>query len=229
MKDNFSDSIFTMLQLQRALNDRENKEWFAEPPQFMRAAAMASLKAIDHYGWEAWASTSPNLPQVRHDMSNILCFLLANAMVRKGRRDEELYRIAKDIESIHASFDRKDGYFGMGFPEKMETLAAKALTREESATWPIFFSALSDVELEWNALCKTYFSENVIRLFRQDYAQDHDTYSDAWGDKDDRAHLEEIIADMKKLDLAAIRQALVMRYSVLTGRRATDQSDTQKQ
>jgi len=227
--NSISDSLFTMLQLQRALNDREDTEWFARQPLFLRAAGMTATRAMDHYGWKLWKNAPANLVQVQEDMGHILYCLLAHAMVRKGRRDEELYRIAREIEIVHANVRRKDAHFGLGFLDKMEILAAKAASRDEAALWAVFFSAIIDVGLDWESLSRTYFSENVIKLFRQDYAHDGDNYVQAWGDKEDRAHLEEIISGMEALDLAAVRQTLVKRYSVLTGRRSTDQADPPKQ
>lgn len=227
--DNISDSLFTMLQLQRALNDREDRDWYTRQPPFLRAAATAAMEAMEHYGWRLWAAPAPDLEKVHHDMGRILYCLLGHAMSRRGRRDEELYRIARDIETMHANVGRRDAHFGMDFLEKLEILAGRAALREEGAVWAIFFSAIIDVGLDWETLSRAYFSEHILALFRQDYAHDRETYAQTWGDKDDRAHLEEILADVKVLDLAAIRQALVKRYSVLTGRRATDLAEPSKQ
>ena len=227
--DSISDSMFTMLQLQRALNDRKDQEWYSKQPSFLRAAVVAAVAAMDHYGCQLWTSPAPDLPQVRLDMGGILCFLLSHAMAGKGRRDEELYRIAKEIESVYKNAQRTDTHFGLGFLEKMELLAAKAALREDGAIWPAFFSAIKDVELDWKTLSRAYFSENVLKLFRQDYGQDKGIYAETWGDKEDSVHLEEIISGMEALDLPAIRHALVMRYSILTGRRASDQTAPPKQ
>jgi hypothetical protein len=229
MTDNFSDSVFTMLQLQRALNDRENPDWFTKQPLFLRAAAIAATSAMKHYGWELWKDSPPNLPEVHHDMDEILGHLLSHEMARKGRRDEELYRIAKEIEIIYKNIQRKDAHFGMTFLVKIDLLTARTALLEETPSWAIFFSAIIDVGQDWDGLCRGYFSENVLKIFRQDYGQDNKAYAEAWGEKKDYTHLQEIMAETEKLDLAAIRHALVMRYSVLTGRRATDEGEKPKQ
>jgi len=218
-----------MLQLQRALNDREDQEWYSKQPYFLRAAVVAAAAAMDHYGCQLWASQAPDLPQVRLDMGCILYFLLSHAMARKGRRDEELYGIAKEIETAYKNAQHTDTYFGLGFLEKMELLTAKAALREDAAIWPAFFLAIKDLELDWETLSRAYFSENVLKLFRKDYGQDNGTYTETWGDKEDSVHLEEIISGMEALDLPAIRHALVMRYSILTGRRSSDQTAPPKQ
>lgn len=227
--ENISDSVFTMLQLQRALNDREHAEWFTKQPPFLRAAVVATVTAMNHYGCQLWASAVPDLPQVRQDMGGILYALLSHTMARKGRRDEELYRIAKEIEAVHQTLQRKDAHFELGFPEKMELLIAKAALREDAVLWPVFFSSLRDIDLTWETLSRAYFSENVLKLFRKDYGEDTGKYRKIWGEKEDSIHLEEIISGMEALDMPAIRHALVMRYSVLSGRRATDQADSPKQ
>lgn len=229
MKDNLSDCIFTMLQLQRALNDREDPDWFTKQPLFMRAATMAATAAMGHYGWSLWKNAEPNLPEVRHNLDQVLGHLLSHSMMRKGRRDEELYRIAKEIEAIHSGVQRKDAHFGMGFLVKVDMLAARCALLDESNAWTIFFSAIVDVGHEWDVLCYQYFSDNVLKLFRQDYGQDSASYSKTWGEKKDYEHLKEIMSESEKFDLAAIRHALVMRYSVLTGRRSTDDSEPPKQ
>lgn len=227
--DGNADNLFTMLQLQRALNDREDPEWFAKQPLFLRAAAITAASAMEHYGWKPWAHTAPDLAQVRHDIAGILSFLLGHAMLRKGRRDEELYRIAREIHAIYTSVRRQDAHFGMNFLDKLDILAARAALRDDGAAWAVFFSAIIDVGVDWQTLSRAYLSENVLTLFRLDYAHDKEVYTQAWGDKEDRAHLEEILSDMKAPDLAAIRHALVKRYSVLTGRRATDRIEQPKQ
>ncbi|HEY5995363.1 MAG TPA: hypothetical protein VIU46_12285 [Gallionellaceae bacterium] len=229
MKDSFSDSVFTMLQLQRALNDRADRDWFAKQPLFLRAATLAATAATVHYGWDLWKNSEPNLPEVRHTMDQILGHLLAHSMARKGRRDEELYRIVKEIEAIYTSVQRKDAHFGMDFLAKIDLLASRCAQLDDAVAWAIFFSAIVDVGYEWETLCHNYFSDNVLKLFRLDYGQDSETYSKAWGAKQDYVHLKEIISESEKLDLAAIRHALVMRYSVLTGRRSTDETEPRKQ
>lgn len=229
MMEDIGDSLITMLQLQRALNDREDVEWYSRRPPFLRAAVMAAATTMDHYGCRLWSSAAPDLPQVQRDMSGLLYFLLAHSMLLKGRRDEELYRAAREIETIYKVVQRIDAHSGLDFAEKMELLAAKAALREDAALWPIFFSAIKDVGAGWDILSRAYFTENVLKLFRKDYGEDTGKYKAIWGDKEDSIHLEEIISGMKALDLPAIRHALVMRYSVLTGRRATDQADLPKQ
>lgn len=227
--DSISDSIFTMLQLQRALNDREDKDWFSKQPPFLREVFVAAATTLGHYGCGIWATLAPDLQQVRHDMSGMLYLLLSNAMARKGRRDEELYLIAKEIEAVYRNIQRADAHSERNFPEKIEILAAKAALRENAALWPAFFSAARVLELDWKTLSHTYFSENVLKLFRHDYGQDEATYAEIWGEKEDRVHLEEIISGMEKLDLPAIRHALVLRYSILTGRRAADKTAPPRQ
>ncbi len=224
MTDSFSDCAFTMLQLQRALNDREDPEWYASQPPFLRAATLAATAATAHYGWNLWQKSEPNLPEVRHDLDQIVGYLLSYYMLRKGRRDEELYRIAKEIETIYTNVQRKDAHFGMEFLAKMDLLTARCALLDEAAAWALFFSAIVDVGHDWNTLCQNYFSDNVLRLFRQDYGQDSASYAKTWGEKQDYVHLKEIMAESEKMDLAAIRHALVMRYSVLTGRRSTDET-----
>lgn len=227
--DDISDSLFTMLQLQRALNDREDTQWYTKQTPFLRAVLMSAAASLEHYGCNLWANTTPDLARVHGDMNGTLYALLAHTMTRKGRRDEELYRIAKEIETVYQSIQRKDTHFGLDFPEKMELLAAKSALHEDMVLWPVFFSAIRDVDLSWETLSRAYFSEYVLKLFRKDYGESTGKYKAIWGDKADTIHLEEIIAGMKTLDLPAIRHALVMRYSVLAGRRATDQSDAPKQ
>lgn len=229
MMENLSDNIFTMLQLQRALNDHEDGEWFAKQPLFLRAAALSAAAAIHHHGYRLWGNVEPVLPEVRHDMENILNHLLAHAISRKGRRDEELYRVAKEIEGLYRKSVRKDVHFGMGFLEKMEVLAGRAALRDDAGAWTAFFSALTDVGMEWDGFCRAFLAENVLKLFRLDYGRDNKAYMETWGDKQDYVHLEEIISEMGKMDLSTIRHALVMRYFVLTGRRAADHAEQPKQ
>jgi hypothetical protein len=227
--ENFKDNVFTMLQLQRALNDHEDVDWFAKQPLFLRSAALCAASAMQHYGYRLWGGLDPLLPEVRHDMENILNCLLGHAIARKGRRDEELYRVAREIEALYRKSERKDAHFGMGFLEKMELLVAHAALRDDSAAWTAFFSAITELGLDWNGFCRNYLAENVLKLFRLDYGKDNKSYLDAWGEKQDYIHLEEILSEMSELDLSTIRHALVMRYFVLTGRRASDHADNPKQ
>lgn len=221
---NLKDTIFTMLQLQRALNDHEDPEWFAKQPLFLRAATLSAASAMHNYGYKLWGNDEPMLPEVRHDMENILNYLLAHAISRKGRRDEELYRVAQEIEALYNKTRSEDAHFGMSYLEKMELLAAKTASRDDAEAWGVFLAALHDIDLLWDTLCRNYLSENILKLFRLDYGRDNQAYLKAWGDKPDYVHLEEIISEMAEMDLATIRHALVMRYFVFTGRRATDDS-----
>lgn len=227
--EKLKDDLFTMLQLQRALNDHEDEAWFARQPLFLRAATLSAASAIHHYGYELWDSEEPMLPEVRHDMENIMGHLLAHAIARKGRRDEELYRVAMEIETLFEKSASMDEHFGMNYLEKMELLAARTALRDDAAAWTVFFAALPDLGLNWHGFSRGYLSENILKLFRLDYGRNNKAYLETWGEKPDYVHLEEIVSEMGEMDLSTIRHALVMRYFVFTGRRATDLAEAPRQ
>lgn len=228
--ENLKDNFFTMLQLQRALNDHEDRNWFVRQPLFLRAATLSAAKAVHHCGYALWSDgAEPVLPEVQQEMKNILSHLLGHTIARKGRRDEELYRIAREIETLYKKCASSNDHAGMDYQEKMEMLAARTALRDDAAAWTLFFSALPDIGLKWNGLSRAYLSENILKLFRLDYGRDNNGYPETWGEKPDYAHLEEIIAEMGDMDLSAIRHALVMRYFVFTGRRATDHAEEPRQ
>jgi hypothetical protein len=222
--DVIGDSLFTMLQLQRTLNAREDAEWYTRRPPFLRAAIITAATAMNHYGCALWDARSPDLPRVQQDMVGLLQLLLSHEMLSQGRRDEELARAAKELENVYAVNRHLDVFSGQGFLDKMELLITKAASRDDIVLWPVFFSSTKDAGLDWNMMSRAYFSENVLKLFRQDYGSETGAYTAIWGGKADSKHLDEIMSEAPTLDLSAIRQALVMRYAAFTGRRATDKS-----
>lgn len=113
-------------------------------------------------------------------------------------------------------------YKGLSFTQKMDAFIARA-SAGEAAMWPAFFSAMTDVGMDWDCLSRMCFSKNVLHLFRQDYGQNDGTYTNVWNGKEDAVHLQEIIESLHSLDITNVRRALVARYATaITGRRATD-------
>lgn len=220
--DVISDSLFTMLQLQRALNERGNKDWYNTPPPFLRKAIIAAAHMLEQLDRLPQQDNAPDWIELQKGMAQLLPPLLSFEMINQGRRDEELVKIAYHLETIYAAAQRNDLFSGEELAAKMEIFIGKAALREPLMIWQVYFSALKDARLDWHTLSRSYFSENVLSLFRKDYGDETGDYTSNWGGKDDSVHVAEIMANMERLDLAAIRHALVLRYSTLTGRRATD-------
>lgn len=222
--DNIGDNLFVMLQLQRTLNERADQDWYTKVPPFLRMAMLTAATAMEHYGCQLWSTPEPDLPEVQQDMIAILQLLLSHEMLYHGRRDDELTKIAKELESMFLVNRNMDIYTEKSFIEKMELFLAKAATHEDVVIWPVFFSALKDTGLDWKAISRIYFTNNTLKIFREDYGGNTGRYTAVWAGKEDSIHLGEIMAGMDTLDPHAIRHALVMRYSTLVGRRATDKN-----
>jgi len=217
-----SERLLVMLQLQRMINDRMDEQWHSHHPPFLRAAIMGAADAVNHYGYKWWEKKSPDLPQARLALVDVFHFLISYEMLGNGRRDNELVKIANELENMYAVNLNIHLYQGLSFTQKMDAFIARA-SEGEAAMWPAFFSAMADIDMDWECLNRMCFSKNVLNLFRQDYGQNDGTYTHVWNGKEDAVHLQEIIDSMHSLDATTIRHALVARYATaITGRRSTD-------
>lgn len=217
-----SERLMAMLQLQRMINDRMDEQWFTHRPPFLRAAVMGAAEAVSHYGYKWWETKTPDLPQTRLALVDVFHFLISYEMLGNGRRDEELAKIASELENMYAVNLNIHLYAGLSFTQTMDAFMARASTGE-AAMWPAFFSAMAHAGMDWDSLSRMCFSKNVLKLFRQDYGQNDGTYTHVWNGKEDAVHLQEIIDSLHSLDATTVRRALVARYATaITGRRATD-------
>lgn len=125
--DALSDALLTMLQLQRMLNERHDPDWYNKHPPFLRLAIITTASALHHHGCDLWHTPAPDWKLIRTDLSRLLPLLLSYEMLRNGRRDDELARIARKLQVLLEV---------MAHVEKLEHIIARASADQIDALWP---------------------------------------------------------------------------------------------
>lgn len=195
-----------MLALQAEINSRVDPDWQARGREWYRAIWIECAELMDHYGgWKWWKASHRDVEQAMLEIVDIWHFGLSIRI----RADRDHARAAAEIveEWLQPQPSR-------GFLCDVETLARHALETREFLV-AMVPSLLADIGRDFDALYRAYMGKNVLNFFRQDHGYKTGTYLKTWHDREDNAHLVEIL---EGLDSNApgfrddVYRALVARY-----------------
>ena len=74
------EQIKEMMSIQNELNCQLNPDWQKARWNFLLAANIEMVEAIEHYGWKWWKHQEPDIEQVKMEMADILHFILSEAI-----------------------------------------------------------------------------------------------------------------------------------------------------
>jgi hypothetical protein len=199
-------ALVNMLTMQHRMNTRVHENWVDQNFEWYRATWIECGELIEHYGYKWWKKQSPDIEQVRLEVSDIWHFGMS-ALFTGGRSIEEIADdIAGELEGHTPT--------GLGVREATEKLALHSLeTRSFSPSrfWDLMLAA----GLDFDSLYTAYVGKNVLNFFRQDNGYKEGTYLKNWGGREDNEHLSELV---EQLDRGAqdfseqVYRALERRY-----------------
>lgn len=182
------DNVFTMLEMQDAMNTRVHPEWRSQGFAWYRAIWTECAELLDHHGWKWWKKQAPDMEQVKLELIDIWHFGLSTLLVEQGTKTTD--ELAQEIA---ASFDveASDGTF----LETVEAFACDCLaTRGFSTTR--FAQVIQRAGMSLDELYRGYVGKNVLNFFRQDHGYKDGSYIKVWNGREDNEHLVDLVQEL---------------------------------
>lgn len=203
------------VELQKAANDIAKGGWLENPPNYLRAAKMETVEAIDHLcSWKWWKANKPDYHNAAMEMVDALHFIIS----------EELVRFKGDIEAVasllHCYFNMPIDYDAIAAMSAED--ANKILDSMDvdfttgNIHYPRFFVACVFLGLKPEQLLHWYCGKNALNNFRQANGYKTGEYVKNWFGNEDNDYLIEIIEalneDEKQDSYEVIYQRLGEKY-----------------
>jgi dimeric dUTPase (all-alpha-NTP-PPase superfamily) len=209
------DQMKIMLRLQDSINTKVNLNWIEANNDWMLAAMIECVEAIDHHGWKWWKKQEYDLAQLQMELVDIWHFILSQMIVdNKG-----------DIKQITTYFSESLLSYNIMFDSKLYTPKSNTLLENlklmsglfSTGTYnlPLFLTIISQAYLPEKDLFKQYVGKNVLNNFRQDNGYKNGSYVKVWYDgREDNEHLVDILENV----YIESKTADVLIYSALQDR-----------
>jgi dimeric dUTPase (all-alpha-NTP-PPase superfamily) len=178
--------LLIMLEMQDAMNARVNPDWRTAGNAWYRAIWTECAEMLDHYGWKWWKHQQPDLEQVRLELVDILHFAMSDYLLR----DDDVAAVAARIEA-----ELGDPRQQQDLRIAIETMAQSTIARQ-SMHFSDFASIMVMLEMDFDALYRSYVGKNVLNFFRQDHGYKDGSYIKVWQGREDNEHLVEIVKSL---------------------------------
>jgi len=175
--------LLVMLDMQDAMNARVNPDWRNAGNAWYRAIWTECAEMLDHYGWKWWKHQQPDLEQVQLELVDILHFAMSDYLLR----DDDNQRVAARIE---AELSRPKP--GDDFRIAIEAMAQSTIA-QQGMHFSDFATVMNLIEMDFDALYRSYVGKNVLNFFRQDHGYKDGSYIKVWQGREDNEHLVEVI------------------------------------
>lgn len=207
-----------MLQLQASMNSKINPNWIHAGYQFLRAAMMEGVEAIDHHGWKWWKAQTCDLEQLQMELVDIWHFMLSHMIIENGGEVDRAKSFLTNRDESAVVFDGVEySIESLDLLQKLELLVGLSVARRINLA--LFEAILFECALSWDELYVQYVGKNVLNFFRQDHGYKTGEYVKIWKGREDNEHLVEILsaidhsADSFQTDLY---NELKSRYDLIT-------------
>jgi len=187
-----TEQINRTVALQKAANDIAKPDWLSNAPNYLRAAKMETVEAIDHLcSWKWWKANKPDYHNAAMEMVDALHFIISEELVRfKGDMQAVTsllvvhFNVPIDYKAIEAMsaedankvLDQMDVDFSMG-----------------NINYPRFFVACVFLGLKPKQLLIWYCGKNALNNFRQANGYKSGKYIKNWFGNEDNDYLIQII------------------------------------
>jgi len=189
------NQLTKMLVLQGQMNSKVNLHWLTANNNWMLAAMMESVEAIDHHGWKWWKKQTPDMPQLQMELVDIwhfgLSHMLVTAQGNVGEIIENTVFEPTPISDYLMFDDRQYKYPKQTLIENLQLMSG--LFGAGRFHRFLFMHILEQAGMTTDDLYKQYIGKNVLNFFRQDNGYKEGTYIKVWDGQEDNAHLVEIL------------------------------------
>ncbi len=197
--------LLIMLEMQDAMNARVNPEWRSAGNPWYRAIWTECAEMLDHYGWKWWKHQQPDLEQVQLELVDIMHFAMSDYLLREDDNQAVAARIEAELSQPNPGDDIRVA---------IEVMAQSTIARH-SMHFSDFATVMNLIEMDFDALYRSYVGKNVLNFFRQDHGYKDGSYIKVWQGREDNEHLVEVVNQLDSNDSSfrdEVYQGLVALY-----------------
>jgi len=181
-----------MLQLQDDMNSHINPDWLTSNNDWMLAAMMEAVEAIDHHGWKWWKKQEMDLPQLQMELIDIWHFAMSHMLIRHGGNH---HIVALDAEfTVRNMQPNSTNNLFKNLQRMVQEYAVGIFDMR------LFFTALAQADLTTEDLYKKYIGKNALNTLRADNGYKEGSYIKIWEGAEDNVHLEKLLGDLDAED-----------------------------
>ena len=197
--------LLIMLEMQDAMNARVNPEWRSAGNAWYRAIWTECAEMLDHYGWKWWKHQQPDLEQVQLELVDIMHFAMSDYLLREADNQAAAARIEAELSQPNPGDDIRVA---------IEVMAQSTIA-QQSMHFSDFATVMHLIEMDFDALYRSYVGKNVLNFFRQDHGYKDGSYIKVWQGREDNEHLVEVVNLLDSNDSSFrddVYRGLVARY-----------------
>jgi dimeric dUTPase (all-alpha-NTP-PPase superfamily) len=197
--------LLIMLEMQDAMNSRVNPEWRSAGNAWYRAIWTECAEMLDHYGWKWWKHQQPDLEQVQLELVDIMHFAMSDYLLREDDNQAVAARIEAELLQPNPGDDIRSA---------IEVMAQSTIARH-SMHFSDFATVMNLIEMDFDALYRSYVGKNVLNFFRQDHGYKDGSYIKVWQGREDNEHLVEVVNQLDSNNSGfrdEVYRGLVARY-----------------
>ena len=197
--------LLVMLEMQDAMNARVNPDWRSAGNAWYRAIWTECAEMLDHYGWKWWKHQQPDLEQVQLELVDIMHFAMSDYLLRDADNPVVAARIEAELSQPNPGDDIRVA---------IEVMAQSTIARK-SMHFSDFATVMNLIEMDFDALYRSYVGKNVLNFFRQDHGYKEGSYIKVWQGREDNEHLVEVVNQLDSNDSRfrdEVYQGLAARY-----------------
>jgi len=178
--------LLVMLEMQDAMNARVNPDWRQAGNAWYRAIWTECAEMLDHYGWKWWKHQQPDLEQVQLELVDILHFAMSDYLLQDSDSAAVAARIETELSDPRQCDDIRSAI----------EIMAQSTIAQQSMHFSDFANIMTLIEMDFDALYRTYVGKNVLNFFRQDHGYKDGSYIKIWADREDNEHLVEVLGNL---------------------------------
>ena len=197
--------LLVMLEMQDAMNARVNPDWRGADNAWYRAIWTECAEMLDHYGWKWWKHQQPDLEQVQLELVDILHFAMSDYLLREADNHAVAARIEAELSRPNPGDDIRVA---------IEVMAQSTIA-QKSMHFSDFSTVMNLIEMDFDALYRSYVGKNVLNFFRQDHGYKDGSYIKVWQGREDNEHLVDVLNQLNSNDSSfrdEVYQGLAARY-----------------
>lgn len=191
MKNQYTEIMKEMLELQNSTNSLINKEWRNANNPWYRAIWTECAELMDHVGWKWWKKQEIDIEQAQIELIDIWHFGLSDILQRRLKMDDLLKDLEKvnlePLVEIHRKTINKAAIL-----EKIEDFMAITIQHKKFDI-ESFMNLSLMLSLDIVEIHKLYIAKNVLNNFRQHNGYKSGEYVKIWNNREDNEHLYEIL------------------------------------
>jgi dimeric dUTPase (all-alpha-NTP-PPase superfamily) len=186
------EQIRRTVDLQKTANDIAKPDWLSKAPNYLRAAKMETVEAIDHLcSWKWWKANKPDYHNAAMEMVDALHFIISEELVRFKGDTEAVTHLLTVYFNMPIDYDAISEMSAEDANQVLDAMDVDFTTG--NINYPRFFVACVFLGLKPDELLKWYGGKNALNNFRQANGYKTGEYVKNWFGNEDNDYLIEII------------------------------------